>query len=174
MKKPYALRDYLVQNIKFLQDNPDKLSMYIESGRYRSTMATGLSMESICPVKMVIQDFSEDPDLVAFLIFQWLRTHQSELMTNLETNKTAVKFELEILDNDKCDLMFELELTERVIIKKQNDGSFKFDYPLEPQYEPAYDSTECQLVDDNGEVLASWQSATPNDSVALTMPFSKP
>lgn len=173
MKKPYSLRNYLVENIKFLQDNPQNLSMYIESGRYRSTMVTGLSMESICPLKLVIQDFTGDPDLIAFLIYQWLRTHQSELMTNLETNKNAVKFELEVIDNDKCDLMFELELTERVIVKKQADGSYTFDYPPEPQYEPVYDSIECQMVNDAGEVLATWQSADANGAVSLTMPFSK-
>ena len=146
---------------------------YIESGRYRSTMVTGLSMESICPLKLVIQDFTGDPDLIAFLIYQWLRTHQSELMTNLETNKNAVKFELEVIDNDKCDLMFELELTERVIIKPNADGSYTFDYPPEPQYEPVYDSVECQIVDDAGEVLATWQSVEQNGAVSLTMPFPK-
>ncbi|WON80832.1 phage tail protein [Acinetobacter sp. UGAL515B_02] len=87
MKKPISLRDYLVQNIQFLKDNPDKLSILVESGRYRSTLATGYSMESICPVRFLIQDFSGDPDLIAFLLFQWLRVHQSELMANLEKIK---------------------------------------------------------------------------------------
>ncbi|MBJ9370560.1 phage tail protein [Acinetobacter sp. TGL-Y2] len=173
MNKPISLRDYLIKSIRFLQLNPDKLTMFIESGRYRSTLATGYSMESICPVKLIIQNFSGDPDVVAFLLFQWLRTHQSELMANLEKNKTAVKFEAEILQNDEYDIMFEVELTERVIIQKQADGSFNFTYPEEPQYLPAKPSTACQLIDQDGQTLATWQSADPENSVALVMPLPR-
>lgn len=171
MKKPISLRDYLVQNIQFLKDNPDKLSILIESGRYRSTLATGYSMESICPVRFLIQDFSGDPDLIAFLLFQWLRVHQSELMANLEKNKNAVKFEAEILDNDKVDVLFEVELTERVILTKNQDGSFSFSYPEEPQLTAALPATQCELVDDQGNILAAWTSAEPQDSVSIEMPL---
>lgn len=169
MKKPQSLRDHLTESIPFLRDNPDKLTMFIEQGRYRSTMAQGFSMESICPVKFVIQDFTGDADVVAFLLFQWLRVHQSELMVNLEKNQDAVKFEAEMIDNDKTDVMFEVELTERVIIKKKTDGSFYFDYPAEPQYTAVLPATDCQLVTDGGEVLATWLSPDGADSVALDL-----
>lgn len=171
MKKPNNLRDYLVSHLKFLQDNPDKLSMHIESGRYRSTLANGYGMESISPVKFIIQDFTGDADLIAFLLFQWLRVNQSELLANLNKNKTALKFEAEFLDNDKVDVMFEFELTERVIIQKQDNGSFNFSYPDEPQYSPALPVTECELTDEQGNILATWTSAEPATTVALEMPL---
>ena len=78
MKKPISLREHLVSHLKFLQDNPDKLSMHIESGRYRTTLANGYGMESISPVKFVIQDFTGDADLIAFLLFHgFAYTNQS-------------------------------------------------------------------------------------------------
>ncbi|MBJ8475339.1 phage tail protein [Acinetobacter bereziniae] len=173
MKKPYSLRQYLTNGVKFLQDNPDKLTMFIERGHYRCLLATGYSMESICPVKFIIQDFTEDPDIIAFLLFQWLKENQSELMANLEKNKTAVKFEAEMIDNDKTDIMFEVELTERIIIKKQNDGSFNFDYPSEPQYTTVSSPTKCQLLDGTGELLAEWTSIDGSNAVALETPIFK-
>lgn len=173
MKKPNNLREYLVSHLKFLQDNPDKLSMHIESGRYRSTLANGYGMESISPVKFIIQDFTGDPDLIAFLLFQWLRVNQSELLANLDKNKNAVKFEAEFLDNDKADVMFEFELTERVIIQRQDNGSYNFSYPDEPQYSPGLPVTECEMADEQGNILATWTSIEPSNTVALEMPLAK-
>ena len=170
MKKPNSLRQHLTNGLKFLQDNPDKLSVFIQEGRYRCTLATGYSMQSICPVQFFINDFSGDPDVVAFLLYQWIRENESELMTNLETNKNAVKFEARLLDNDKVDIMFEVELTERIIIKKQGDY-YKFDYPAEPQYTAVSAPTDCQLLDDSGEILAQWTSVDGSNAVALDMPI---
>ncbi len=110
MKKPISLREHLVSHLKFLQDNPDKLSMHIESGRYRTTLANGYGMESISPVKFVIQDFTGDADLIAFLLFQWIRVHQSELLANLDKNKDAVKFEAEPLAPNLSSFMMDSKL----------------------------------------------------------------
>lgn len=173
MKKPISLREHLVRHLKFLQDNPDKLSMHIESGRYRTTLANGYGMESISPVRFVIQDFTGDADLIAFLLFQWIRMHQSELLANLEKSKDAVKFEAEFIDNDKVDVMFELELTERVIIQQQEHGVYNFSYPEEPQYQPASPATDCELLDDQGNLLATWTSVETLNTVALEMPLAK-
>lgn len=172
MNKPHSLREYLINSIEYLKINPDKLSMHIENGRYRSTMTSGLSMMAIYPVKIIIQDFAGDANTIAFVLYQWIRTHQSELMTNLETNKDAVKFEADIIDNTKADLMFEIELSERIIIKKNELDAYEFNYPPEPQYDPAFAAQTYELVDENGVIVASWQSTDPENKTDLTMPFT--
>ena len=50
--------------------------------------------------------------------------NQSNLMANLDNVKSGIKFEAEILANDKVDLAIQLPLTERVIVK-QNQRRFK-------------------------------------------------
>lgn len=174
MNKPNSLRDYLINSIEYLKMNPDKLSMHIENGRYRSTMTSGLSMLAVYPVKIIIQDFAGDANTVAFVLYQWIRNHQSELMTNLETNKEAVKFEADIIDNTKADLLFEIELSERIIIKKDESGAFNFTYPPEPQYEPGFAAQPYELLGENGEVLASWTSTDGSSALYVPMPFTGP
>ena len=171
MKKPMSLRKYLVENIAFLRDNPDKLKIHIVEGGYRSRFTKGYSFESICPVRFVIEDFTDEPDIIAHLLFQWIRINQSELMTNIEKEKPTFKFEAEIIDNDKTDVLFELELTERVIIKENDQGTFFFDYPDEPQYTAVQPSTLCELFDDHGNLVATWQSPESKNTVALEMPL---
>lgn len=171
MKKPMSLRKYLVENIAFLRDNPDKLKIHIVEGGYRSRFTKGYSFESICPVRFVIEDFTDEPDIVAHLLFQWIRTNQSELMTNIEKDKPTFKFEAEIIDNDKTDVLFELELTERVIIKQNDSGTFFFDYPDEPLYTESSPYTQCELFDNEGKLVATWQSVEQQNTVALEMPL---
>ena len=84
-----------------------------------------------------------------------------------------MKFEAEFIDNDKVDVMFELELTERVIIQLQEHGGYNFSYPEEPQYQPASPATECELLDDQGNLLATWTSVETLNIVALEMPLAK-
>lgn len=172
MKKPQSLRDYLVQRIEYLQTNPEQISMYIENGRYRSTLANGLSFESSCLLVVYIRDYADNPDVIAFLILQWLKNNQSELLANLEKSKEALKFNAQILDNGKYDIMFEMELTERIIVKRQaGEGeNYTFDYPPEPQYTAAQPAQECHLLDDDGNVLATWQSADAQEHIGLVIP----
>lgn len=64
------------------------------------------------------------------------------------------------------DLVIELPLTERVIVKRQDDR-LDINYPDEPQYTKASTSQPVTLFDKNGTALASWNSVQSDDYYAL-------
>ena len=81
---------------------------------------------------------------------------------NLEKSKDAFKFETVILNNGTVDLSLTLPLTERVIVKRQDNGTLDITFPQEPQYEEPLDPQPMQLIDSNtGEILAQWTSTAP-------------
>ena len=71
-------------------------------------------------------------------------------------------FETVILNNGTVDLSLTLPLTERVIVKRQDNGTLDITFPQEPQYEEPLDPQPMQLIDSNtGEILAQWTSTAP-------------
>ncbi|MNP05063.1 P2 phage tail completion protein R (GpR) [compost metagenome] len=68
-------------------------------------------------------------------MLEWLRRNQPELLTNLERGKDAIAFEADILDGGKVDMSLSLPLTERVIVKRQDDGTLDVTHPDEPDFE---------------------------------------
>ncbi|WP_313473960.1 phage tail protein [Stutzerimonas kunmingensis] len=160
MKKPEALRAHLLAAIPELKRNPDRLLTFVEQGSMRSTAAPGLSFEYAYQLSIILTDFAGSPDGVAVALFAWVLRHQPELMTNLEKGKDAIKFEADILDNNKVDLQITLPLTERVIVKKQSDDRLEVSHPGEPQLTDHQAATAMQVYA-NGWLLAEWTSAEP-------------
>ncbi len=90
-------------------------------------------------------------------LLAWLMVNQHELLANLEKGKDAIKFEADILDNSKVDLSIEIPLTERVIVKKQDNGTLQVSHPDEPQLEPYLPAGDWQLYAGDS-LIAAWQS----------------
>lgn len=157
MKKPESLRAHLLAAIPELKRNPDRLLVFVDSGSMRSTAAPGLSFEYSYTLNLILTDFSGSPDAVAVPLFAWVLVNQRELMENLEKGKDAIKFEADILDNSKVDLSITLPLTERVIVKRLDDGKLHVSHPPEPQLDEYLPAGPWQLIAD-GEVLAEWES----------------
>lgn len=132
MKKPESLRDHLLASIPELRRNPDRLLVFVDNGSMRSTAALGLSFEYSYTLNLILTDFAGHPDAVAIPLFAWVLVNQRELMENLEKGKDAIKFEADILDNSKVDLSITLPLTERVIVKRLDDGTLQVSHPAEP------------------------------------------
>jgi hypothetical protein len=132
MNKPESLRAYLLAAIPELKRNPDRLLVFVDNGSMRSTAAPGLSFEYAYSLNIILTDFAGHPDAVAIPLFAWVRANQRELMENLERGRDAIKFEADILDNKKVDLSITLPLTERVIVKRQANGTLQVDHPAEP------------------------------------------
>lgn len=160
MKKPQSLRDHLLKAIPELSRDPERILIFVDEGTLRSTMANGLSFEYAYTLNMILTDYAGDLAAVSIPVLDWVRVYQSNLMANLDHVKQGIKFEAEILANDKVDLAIQLPLTERVIVKKDSDG-LKVDYPEEPQYIQAEESKQVTLFDKDGTQLASWQSRDP-------------
>ncbi|MCU4482245.1 phage tail protein [Acinetobacter ursingii] len=160
MKKPQSLRNHLLAAIPELQRDPERILIFVDHGAVRSTIANGLSFEYAYTLNMVLTDYAGDLAAVSIPVLDWVRVNQSDLMANLDKVKSGIKFEAEILANDKVDLGIELALTERVIVKNIDEG-LTVSYPDEPQYHKAEDSKPVTLFDKDGTVLASWISREP-------------
>lgn len=132
MKKPESLRDHLLAAIPEFRRNPDRLLVFVDNGSMRSTAAPGLSFEYSYTLNIILTDFAGSPDAVAIPLFAWVLVNQRELMENLEKGRDAIKFEADILDNSKVDLSITLPLTERVIVKRLDDGTLQVSHPAEP------------------------------------------
>lgn len=155
MNKPDSLRKHLTAAIPELRKNPDRLLIFIDNGTMRSTAAPGLSFEYAYTLNLIFTDFAGHPDSIAIPLFAWLLVNQSELMENPRRAQEAVQFEADILDNKKVDLSITLPLTERVIVKQQDDGRLEIEHPPEPQRPAAFSAGHWQLYA-GGEVVAEW------------------
>lgn len=160
MKKPQSLRSHLLDAIQELRRDPERILIFVDEGTLRSTMANGLSFEYAYTLNMILTDYAGDLATISIPVLDWVRVNQSNLMANLDNVKAGIKFEAEVLANDKVDLAIQIPLTERVIVKKTSDG-LNLDYPDEPQYNQAEASKKVTLFDKDGKELASWQSRDP-------------
>lgn len=160
MKKPQSLRSHLLDAIPELRRDPERILIFVDEGTVRSTMANGLSFEYAYKLSIVLTDYAGDMAAISIPVLDWIRINQSELMANLDKVSESIKFNVEVLDNDCVDLVISFPLTERVIVKKNNDH-LNVDYPDEPQYTQAEESKKVTLFDKDGAELASWQSRNP-------------
>ncbi|TIH10833.1 phage tail protein [Pseudomonas leptonychotis] len=168
MNKPESLRAHLLASVPQLNANPDHLMVFIDEGKIRSTAAPGLSFEYAYTLNVILTDFPGHPDAVAIPLLAWVLVNQRELIENHERNKDAITFEADVLDHSKVDLSIKLALTERVIVKKQDDNTLTVTHPDEPQLEPYLPAGNWQLYG-NGEILAEWES-TARDGVDIASP----
>ncbi|PKG93649.1 phage tail protein [Pseudomonas sp. Choline-3u-10] len=157
MNKPESLRSHLVAAVPELKRNPDRLLTFVDNGSMRSTAAPGLSFEYSYTLNIILTDFAGHPDAVVIPLFAWVLINQRELMENQEKGRDAIKFEADILDNSKVDLSITLPLTERVIVKRQADGTLQVSHPAEPVVDDELFLVPAMRVEtSDGELLAEW------------------
>ena len=160
MKKPNSLRDHLLNAVPELKRNPDRILIHTESGKIRCNGLTALSFEYEYELNLILQEYSGDLDAVMIPLFDWIRTNQNELLLNLDKSKDAFKYETVILSNNSVDLLLTMPLSERVIVKKNDDGSITTTFPPEPQYEEILEPKNLKLLNSTGEIIAEWQSTS--------------
>ena len=164
MKKPNSLRSHLLNAVTELRRDPDRMLIFTDKGNVRCTMANGLSFEYMYDLNFILTGFAGELDAVMIPLLDWVRIHQSELLVNLDKSKEAFKFETELLSNHTVDLSLTLPITERVIVKRLDDGTLDVTFPDEPQYETATEPKLFKMIDNKtGEVLAEWKSGPPEN-----------
>ncbi|WP_426762145.1 phage tail protein [Hafnia paralvei] len=120
MKKPESLRQALNKSVPFIANNPECLSIFIDSGSVVSTLATSLSFEYRYTLNVIVMNFAGDQNLLMAPILGWLTQHQPDILANPERREDGFTFEADILNNTTSDISIDLKLTERVIIKEEN------------------------------------------------------
>lgn len=175
MKKPNQLREYLLNAIPDLRPNQDRLLIFVNNGSLQSTMVSGFSFEMSYTLDVDISDYAGDVDVIGVVLFTWIAENQPELMANHEEGKQAITFEAELIDNSKYDIIFQIQLTERVVVKKNAEGKLEMSYPAEPQYTQFEQPTNVTLTDSSGHELASWTTPEKEGwSMAFTPPGKNP
>lgn len=121
MLKPQQLRKALTDSVPLLQRNPDSLNVFIDSGRIVSTLATSLSFEYQYRLNMVITDYTGDIDLLIVPMLEWLRVNEPDIMATKEKQQTGFTFKSDIISDTASDISIDLQLSERVIVKRVGD-----------------------------------------------------
>lgn len=160
MNKPSSLKQHLLAAVPELRNNPDKLLIFIDQGRIRSTTAHGLSFEYSYTLNIILTDFAGHPDAIAVPLLAWLLVHQSDLMQNIDKMKDAIQFEADILADDLVDLSITVPLTERVLVKRQQGAAHSIEHLPEPQLTEHWPVTHMQIYAGD-QLIAEWDSAPP-------------
>ncbi|KTT31196.1 tail protein [Pseudomonas oryzihabitans] len=169
MNKPESLRAHLLAAVPELRHSPDRLLVFIDKGKLRCTAAASLSWEYGYELQIILTDFAGHPDAVMLPLLAWVRTNQSELLANLDTSAQGIGFEADIIDRSKVDMAITLPLTERVITKRQADGTYQLEHASEPSLSEYQEPNTWQVFAD-GELLAEWKSASAGDALTLDTP----
>lgn len=146
MKKHASLRAYLLERTPWLHNDPTRLATFVENGQLVAKGDGSISSGSLCyeqqyRLTLVVLDFADDPEEIIVPIYEWLTVNQPDFMLNPGWQKTGFSFEVEVINEDLCDLTISLQLTERIIgkIKDKNATTSKERYEIatvdEPQYE---------------------------------------
>lgn len=172
MNKPNSLRDHLLESVPDLARNPDRLLVFIDKGKVRCTAAPTLSFEYEYSLQLILTDFAGHPDTVMIPILGWVRMNQAELIANLDKSATGLTFEVDVSDSSKVDMSITLPMTERVVVKRNDQGTFDVTHPADRGYE-MYEQHGPIEVHINGDQVATYQPPTAPDGMALASPHPK-
>lgn len=134
MKKPNQLRKILEQSHQDFVKNPDRLQLYVDGGQVVATGSTSLSFEYRYTLNIIITDFAFDIASLIVPINAYLRKNQPELFENPQRRENAFKFQLDYNNNNTADVSFEIQLTERVVSKKDGNN-VQIHYAKEPVWD---------------------------------------
>ncbi len=118
MNKPQSLREALNSAVAYLQENPDRLHLFVDRGSLVATSAASVSWEYRYTLYVIITDFTGDQNLLMAAVMYWLRTNQPDALQNLTERDQLCTFEVDVLGNGACDISINLKLTERVIAEE--------------------------------------------------------
>lgn len=158
MKKPNQLRKIIEQSYPDFITNPDNLQLFIDDGQIIATGAGGLSFEFRYTLNIIATDFKDDLAQLITPIQAYLRTNQPEIFENPQRREGAFKFILDYNNNNTVDVSFEIQMTERVIAKQDNEDNENviLHYKPEPVWQKervrVYLESEDNLIFDSGEV----------------------
>lgn len=169
MKKLTALRQHLIDAIPGLARDPGRLLTFVEEGSIEFARGRNLSHGYTYTAQFILTDYAGENDAVIIPLLDWLATYQPDLAP-----EQAVSFEAEILSNEAVDLALRVQLTERVVARRDcATGKIHAEHRM-----PAFEREECpaehwQLllrnahVDGDYELIAEWDGPKENGADGL-------
>ena len=131
MLKINSLRKALTDSNQWCRANPEAFSVFIESGHVETTGETAdfVYAYTLC---LFVMNFAGDLDDFTLPLMAWLWQEQPQLLLNPEKNK-EIKFTTAINNDDTADLFFELPISERVIVSRDEAGKLTGKHKPEPR-----------------------------------------
>lgn len=145
MIKPASLRAAIEAALPGLKKNPDRLLVFINEGSLRCTAATSLSFEYGYTLEVVVTDYAEHADTLMVPILAWVKVNQPELLAD-PNKRDGIRFEADLLSHQSMDLSVRIELTERVVVTDNQDGSRTATHVGEPPLDPYEDISTWTLT----------------------------
>ncbi len=119
MKKAHSLRAFLANAVPELREQPERLKLFVEGGHILSTGSDSLSFVYRYTLRAVLIDFTADLDVLTVPVLLWCREHEPELLDNKERRENDLRFDVEVLNANAVDLVMQIDLTERVVVKDE-------------------------------------------------------
>ncbi|HEY4544866.1 MAG TPA: phage tail protein [Pedomonas sp.] len=131
MRKPESLRQWLESCLPELRNHPDQLQVYVDNGNVAARRGETLSFSYGYTLAVLLTDYTGSPDQVVVPLLAWIEQEQPDLLQR--TDSQPFRYEAEILDRKRVDLLFQLDLTERVIVTPRADNTgFDIAHPAPP------------------------------------------
>lgn len=159
MLKPDSLRAQITAAVPSLADNPENLVLFINSGRVQTTGTGTLSFEYAYTLQVIALGYAGHADALVVPMLEWIARNQSELMDNPEKAKNGLRFNAEFLTDTTTDIGFEIDLTERVLVRPRPDGppgALELHHVPEPPHPVHIDKPEHWSLWLRDELLAEW------------------
>lgn len=154
MLKPNTLRAALTDNCRWCKACPEKLTVFIESGGIETTAETPSFLYRYNLV-VFIMDFTENIDDIMLPVMAWIYRNQPDLLFNPDRNKN-IKFSSAINDDDSADILLEIPVWERVIVRRNDDGTVTAEHIGEPPISRALEAWRVIFED------MTWGTGTEN------------
>lgn len=106
MLKTNSLRESMLHGCRWCQANPEKFTIFVESGNIETTGETP-SFVYRYQMVMFVMDYAGELDDLTLPLLAWLSENQPQLLLNPERNQD-IKFSAVINDDDSADLLFTL------------------------------------------------------------------
>lgn len=123
MEKIATLRAALVAANPELDQDKDRLKVFVDSGRLISRRTARLGYQYRYTVRLFFEAFTRGPDLIMIPLLLWLRTHQPDLLLDYAKEDQAIQFAADILDDQSWDIAIQFELSEAVTLVPRPDGT---------------------------------------------------
>lgn len=133
MRKASDLRRWLMACVPALKSDPDKLQIYLDAGTIATRAGADLSFEYRFTLSVLICDYAGEADEIVVPLLAWIEREQPDLLRRSGSDE-AFRFEAEILDASRVDLLFAIEVSEPVLAKRKDDG-FEVTHPPTPRLE---------------------------------------
>ena len=132
MDKPASLRKKLADTFAVLKDHPDKLTIYIIAGSINGQKYS-LSHTEKYTIRVLLTEWPTPMQEVTATILSWMQEHQPQKLLQGNIGNETMRYEAEIIDNNTADLLYELDITEKVVVKVADNGDVEILAQTEPQ-----------------------------------------